>query len=348
MVSSKIFSSFLLINLFYLYSSSLFYPLNTKGVSQKLCAKYTCKVPTKEEKYCAFFNGTSGSQIELIPRCNTSEFCDIGGSDPNEVFYNHEKVNATCKPFPVEMISKRYPGEDCQTDSDCINIPEIKTITRCVNKKCVGIEKDKKCQTTEACLAGLYCDSQTGRCEKQKAEFEDCKSTYECENSLLCYQGQCQDVMFQIPTGTTINEKDVNLDYYCEFGLNIDGVCAKLTVEEKEIKEPRECNGQNLCEYTYEPSTLGKISLPCECGYNNEGLGYCPASHSYKTEAWKKYFLLQKLKYNNECHSYSRYNCYSNYGQLKELLSNAIEELRKGSRYEKGVECAKEVFKNLN
>ncbi len=154
--------------------------------------------------------------------------------------------------------------------------------------------------------------------------------------------------MFQMPVGTQINQRDVSSDYYCEFGISVNGVCASLSLVEKEIPEPRACGEENVCEYTYNPQYLGKISLPCECGYNAEGLKYCPASHDYKTEGWKKYFTMLKLKYNNECHTYNRFNCYQNYELLKELLSNAVDELNKGNRYEQAVECAQEVFKNLN
>ena len=79
-----------------------------------------------------------------------------------------------------------------------MDIEELKVTNKCVNKKCVGLEKDKRCKTTDACLAGYYCDSKTNRCAKQKEEYDTCTSSFECKNNLLCYKGICSNVLFSL------------------------------------------------------------------------------------------------------------------------------------------------------
>ncbi|MCQ2821562.1 MAG: hypothetical protein MJ252_30255 [archaeon] len=343
---SKILSMFLLLSMVFMVKSFQFYPWIEDNSRQKgLCGKFICNPSQKD--YCAKTAFEPGLQVTLNNICASNEYCDIGGTDPNDVFYQHKEIKATCKTIPLNLATKRYPGEECLTNDDCIDITEIKAENKCVNKQCVGLKEDQKCKSTEACSAGLFCESKSGRCKKQRAEYDDCTSSYQCENGLLCYQSQCRDILFSLPVGTKVEQGDVNGDFYCEYGLNINGVCAKLSLIEKELNEPLACTDHNVCEYQYEPESLGKVSLNCECGYNADGLSYCPISHNYKSQVWKKYFTLLKLKYNNECHTYSRYNCYQNYGLLRELIANAREEMVRGSRYHNAVDCAIGIFKNL-
>ena len=346
-VISIIINCIVLLNIYAKVGSFHFFPINEYKATQKgVCAKFKCE-PLQE--YCAVSSLEGGLKVSINSICTKDkEFCDIGGDDPNEIFYSHQVVKAKCKAISTVLESKRYPGEECSKNEDCIDIDEIRVTDKCVNNICVGKKQDQRCKSTEACLAGYYCDSKTNRCAKQKEEYDTCKSSYECQNGLLCYKKQCRDVYFSLPVGTVVEQEDVNSDYYCEYGINVNGVCAKLNLKSNDEAEPQACGTHNVCEYNYEPASLGKVTLPCECGYNTDGLSYCPLSHNYKDQVWHKYFTLLKLKYNNECHTYSRFNCYQNYELLKGLISDAKEEMIRGSRYFNAVDCAADVFKNLN
>ena len=90
-------------------------------------------------------------------------------------------------------------------------------------------------------------------------------------------------------------------------------------------------------------SGKNEINLNCTCGYNSEGIGYCPHYHDYWEEERKEYQDVLKKNYDNECHTENRYNCYKKNNELKEKeLENKII---KGHLYYNSVTCAKKVLK---
>lgn len=336
----KIISFLSALNLIFSFSLGIFPIYESNYLS---CGKYKCE---PDQQYCASSKISPELQITLSPICKNNEYCDIGGNnDPNDVFYQQKEVKGTCKPLQYKPNIQRYPGEECNTDDDCVKpVQGNEELGKCINNKCSGVAQFDKCENTESCLVGSFCSSRSKRCEPQKTEFENCDSSYECANNLLCYQGQCQNVLFSLPIGTKIKEKNIKADYYCKFGLAKNNICVKLVGN----SEYTECRNGEGCVYSYLPSEQGQVSLPCECGYNEEGKGYCPSGHGKNTEAWEKYFKIMQLKYDNNCHTYSRFNCYKNEIEFIKMLKECENELGKGNRYEKSVECASQVFRNLN
>ena len=317
------------------------FPIYEYPENFQTCAKYKC---LDNQEHCASSKLSPEFEITLSNICKSNEFCDIGGNnDPNDVFYEQKEIIGECKPKKYKPTLKRYPGEDCESNDDCAKPAE--GLGKCVEGKCTGIQKYSKCENTDSCLVGTYCDGSTHRCEVQKDEYENCKTSYECKNNLLCYQGQCKDVLFTLDIGSKVNEPSIKPDYYCKYGLAVNNICVKLLGSSMGYTE---CKKGTQCTYTYIPSIQGKATLPCECGYNEEGKGYCPTDHAINTEAWEKYFKIMKLKFDNECHTYSRFNCYKNEEDFIGLVKECENELKMGHRYHKSVECASKVFNGLN
>ena len=308
----------------------------------KYCAKYTCKDNLKS---CAEVESPSISSIEvtLSDVCTGKEKCNIGG-EPNDVFYRLNNETFTCA-LP-EIHRERYPGEECETNADCIfPIGESDNkFHKCENNKCSGYEKGHGCTKTEQCLAGTYCDLEQATCQAQKGSGDDCLDSYECKNDLLCYKGQCQNALFSLEAGTDLS--DINFDHkekYCQFeSIYQNTKCAEIRDGKKD--EFVSCNLGDTCTYTYFPAELGTIEIPCECGYNDKGIGYCRKFHDYQVDDWEQLALYKKRLYNNKCHSKSRYNCYIEDQDNNEQISLYTNKLMRAHLFHDAVKCAEKVL----
>ena len=305
------------------------------------CARYSC-VDNKD--FCAK-SKINGSEISvtLSPICKKGEYCDVGG-DPNKVFYEGKEVRGKCK-SNRPSTQKRYPGEHCTENSQCIynNICDENT------KRCTGKSVDTICSSNIECLSGLYCDQKRHRCTQQKDLYGDCSSSYECSNNLLCHNSHCSDVLYKLPVGTKVEsvDEDIPNDYYCLYGMSISGVCVEFWYEDPELnlkEEKVECKRNDLCHYIYNPIKFGTFTLPCQCGYNRKGNGYCPFPHSVENEKWGKLMKIKRLKAINSCHSLNRFNCYETDEDLERVVRHAKDELVYGAQFYKSEICAKKVF----
>ena len=84
------------------------------------------------------------------------------------------------------------------------------------------------------------------------------------------------------------------------------------------------------------------MEIPCPCGFNAEGQGYCPHFHDYSTKDWNNYRKTLKKNYNNECHTENRFDCYKKDDNNKEKKYR--NDLEKGHLFYKSVTCAKKVL----
>ena len=89
----------------------------------------------------------------------------------------------------------------------------------CVEGKCSGIKKGKKCNYNYQCLAGLYCDINEGICKEQKNKNDICNNSYECKNYLLCFEGKCLDKLFELKEYEKPPENEKNREKYCKYGI---------------------------------------------------------------------------------------------------------------------------------
>ena len=160
MKSKQIIFLFLIIQIFTIPKN--FFPLFLKYKTQTSdkCVKFSCK---ENSKYCAESSGKDLKAI-LSPICKLNkEYCSLG-DDPNIIFYNKKPLKAKCENYIIKTNIIRYPGEDCEENTDCSS-------NKCENKICSGINLNNKCNSTDQCLKGLFCSSKTNRCEYQRKYF---------------------------------------------------------------------------------------------------------------------------------------------------------------------------------
>ena len=310
-------------------------------LKQGNCAKYKCN-NNLDKNLCVKTTYESQFNITIdLKKCNNNKNkCDING-EPNYIFYQEKNYEATCE---KNIYSLRFPGEECYNTSQCV----YESI--CVEGKCSGIKKGKKCDYNYQCLAGLYCDINEGICKEQKNKDDMCNNSYECKNYLLCFEGKCLDKLFELKEYEKPPENEKNREKYCKYGiLDKNGeFCGKI-IDIKNNNNNKDgnynkCERENQCSYL-----LNNIEykIDCPCGYNSEGVGYCPQFHDYFKNDWKKYFKYLKKQYSNNCHTLNRYSCYlenkENLNEYKKLKNKLIY----GHLFYKSVECAIDVL-NFN
>ena len=310
---------------------------------QPKCAVYTYK---DSESFCAKSTYYSKSHIDvtLSDVCQSTEYCNIGGI-PNDVFYQNQNVTGTCTNKENE-IKYRFPGEQCQKDSDCYQIKPNSIFGKCINKQCSGIGSDESCDETSECVAGYYCDKKEKKCLSQKGKGSECSSVYECQNYLLCYEQKCQDVAYSFKTGETlkIDSSEVVFNkYYCELGSAEDKTCTSLANKNTFTDEYLECQFGSNCEYFSLPSK-NAITKTCECGYNSEGKGYCPKAHDKNKDEWIEYYQLKKKLLDNSCHSKNRFNCYDYHQGTKDKINIKKNSLEYGHLFYNAVKNAEKIL----
>jgi hypothetical protein len=250
----------------------------------KTCARYTCK---RNQKLCAHSHydlTTNLTNVLLSDICDSKSTCNIGG-DPNVVFYKKEDVDGKCTLKDPATHLLRYPGEDCKVDTDCWSpdkslYPDEKLVGTCKNGKCQGYGKNDACKQTAWCNVGYYCGVEE-KCVAQKKENTACGKTLECQNHLVCFEGKCQNKLFSQPAGTDVTGKtDIDYELVCSFGKAFGGICDFFnntdTVDPK--TELVKCNPDDDCNYM---TAKGPIKHKCECGFNGNGLSYCPKGNNH-------------------------------------------------------------------
>ena len=323
------------------------YNVEPAPTEEKKCAKYKCVNKLDDNKCAASkFESQSKINVEIADVCDKNNYCYLEGKKPNEYFYEEKNQNAKC--ISSQNINiKRYPGEECNLDTDCVY--PLKSISskfhKCENKKCSGLKKDEKCNSNEECIVGLYCEVSSSLCKEQKKENNNCNLSTDCKNNLLCIDNKCKDALFSYEPGKVTPAKEKNREKYCKYNeINNEGVCIKITDQVKgNENEYIKCERDNECIYTVIPNAYGTIKKNCECGYNNEGQGYCPKFHDYFESDWKKYFKYLKSKYDNNCHTENRYNCYieSSKDDDIKILNN---KLNNGHLFYKSDSCIEKVL----
>ena len=313
------------------------------------CAVYSCKASDYNNEFCATsnFKNVFNISVSLYDICSDDVACKIGG-DPNEVFYNQTNVYSKCY---SKIENKRYPGEKCEVDSECVyplNNPSSQ-FHKCEEGRCNGMEENGICEDNTWCKAGYYCDKYSGKCKEQKGKNDACLETKECQNNLICLEKKCSDKLYSLVDGKELpNYEDVEIQKrFCKSGEVFNFTCVSYNdIANKTGDDQYEkCNFGEKCVYAVKGLSFEKkLEIPCPCGYNSEGVGYCPHFHDYSTADWDEYRKILQDNFYNECHTENRYNCYKKEKIEKEKeLRNKLE---KGHLFYNSVECAKKVLKD--
>ena len=320
------------------------------------CPKFFCDNNIKNCLYGINPFNEKGNNITIKLNnniCSINEYCNINNSinlglnDAMKIMEN-ENIEGQCSIYSY-WPGKRFPGEDCNIDSDCFK-------SKCENGKCKGADNGEYCKNTYECKVGSYCNKNLSKCILQKNEGEQCIEGWDCQNYLGCYRGRC--IKFGILKPGVFNSQkyspfpgDERRYYLCNTG-ELDGddgisgnYCVKTKYSEEWIKKNKkeiDDNGFIKCEYKescFYDNGRRTIKKECGCGYNNEGQGYCPLPSSIRINEWNN-----RIKYiadfaNNKCHTLSRFNCY---------LQNSIKDLLKKKYYDKNTVDAHLFYKSIS
>jgi hypothetical protein len=247
------------------------------------CPKYKC-VESIEAK-CASVSSTLSrlgyNNIELMDVCPKSQSCQVY---PNSIWETLTNLNSNKSFFCKSPSINRYPGEDCNVDYDCMKFDNEVT-GKCKNNFCTGLVEGQKCYKIHTlCKAGSYCDPEEDVCRTQKNKGQPCKSSYECVNDLFCDGLSCDITPFGLVSGSVINNPaDPFVEYFCEYGQYRKDrwYGFKCTIIKQEKPDTMiQCQIGEKCKYTY--GNGEELEKDCECGFNENGQGYCPLGMNFR------------------------------------------------------------------
>ena len=263
----------------------------------------------------------NGKNISILingKQCPENHICQY---DFNKISIN-QNYNFKCEPiYNIEnnnQISNKYPGESCTKNDLCLK-GNFNDAGECVKGNCTGHNLNQKCISNTDCIVGLFCDTEKKICINQKKVNDDCKSSFECLNNLICVNNKCVEY-YSMEIGESINEvkEEINKNKLCKTGVynektnKCDNFISYYNIPNEKISNGFvKCDINNECLYS---SDNGKTiyNKKCECGYNSEGNSFCPLSHDYNNKEWEELFKLRKYIYRNDCHTENRKNCINN------------------------------------
>jgi hypothetical protein len=243
------------------------------------CPKYTC--PNEKKQTCAQLTPTLATQgfnkIELFDTCPVGTYCNIPGIVWQTLTTSNETSVYNCTDVgKLDLFLNRYPGESCEKDTDCYYTDGDQSTGSCKNSKCTGRTVGEFCISHSSCLTGLFCDG--GKCAKQKRKDNLCKDSAECSNELLCHEGQCSLKPYTLGLGKFVGTDSRAGDKCVLSMVDGQGRCTALnqtiSTVDPDLNMFRRCGYGDACAYTL--NGLDTKSVPCECGFNTAGYGYCP------------------------------------------------------------------------
>ena len=343
------------------YDTSPIFSLNQQ------CPKFSCD--SKKEN-CFVANNPlleNGNNISIILNpfsCSEKEYCTLPEENKlinSSLIMKKVSMEGQCKIYQGKKEIKRYPGESCNINSDCLLDNSI-----CKEGKCTGVEEGGTCNETKQCLAGLYCNKVDNQCVKQKKEGEKCVEGWDCNNYLGCYKGRC--IKFgTLKKGIKITNQSAPFpgndlrNYLCITGeLNeVNGLAGDFCVvndyeshwledfrKKPDKKGYIKCNYGEKCIYN---NGRNNITKNCECGYNSNGQGYCPLPSSRNLNAWKERIQFIADSANNNCHTLSRLNCYENNNYEYFVKQRTYEsKTTEAHLFYNSIDCAVKMFVKQN
>jgi hypothetical protein len=270
--------------------------------SVQSCPIYKCESNIKNclQSFNPNNNNSSGIIISLNENiCKENEYCnyDISNTKMLEKYRGNCLIKNTKKPIAL----KRYPGEQCKQDPDCINGLCVNNI--CYSKKLGEICDPNSSEGIHGCGLNLFCapkknTTDLNLCENLKQYSQECTNTHECEMDTICYNGVCSKEYFSFENGRYINPDYIkdnfireNVNYLCQsfYFSSKDNKCAEYKIingnntdSENGYVECDISNKDNSCVYEilYDDKNnefkTHNFTRECKCGFNTEGKAYCP------------------------------------------------------------------------
>lgn len=275
------------------YNKYLVPPISTKN-----CLKFEC---TSKTNFCLqSYNPNNWDSSNITVSLNNN-ICSKKNNErcyynPSEIFALENYTGYCVKNAPDPKIQyKRFPGEACRDDADCLNKLCVKGYCYCKSRGDI-CEKDNP-KDTHFCGLGFYCgrhntSSRNDTCIDLKGTGEECASSYDCKMNLVCYSGVCAKELFSIENDKRIFEENLNDEFIrnnpnllCKSGYydKTNKICARYFLLNKTNADGyAECdiNNENSCVYQVQSDVNNyTFTRECTCGYNSNGKAYCPIDY---------------------------------------------------------------------
>lgn len=256
-------------------------------VSTLACPKYTCG----SEASCAkSFNPNNWNSSDILVTlskgvCLKNQTCAINNIQD---VYSKQQVSFNCE--NGYKLASKEAGEKCSSNDDCMNKNCTSTgVCKFIalGEECDNDDFSKHCGIGGFCVKQSVNGTDKNVCAAQKGKDQNCTSTFECENNLMCYNSTCsiefgtKDDTFEFDPKLTTLEKSyfqticksfvfsftknrcTTYKYHVNHTVNSDGYVACEPTKDK-----------NECSYT--DSFNNNITKACDCGFNAKGNSYCP------------------------------------------------------------------------
>ena len=153
------------------------------------------------------------------------------------------------------FVRKKYTkifflGLYCNKNDECYS-------QNCTQNTCIGLFEGKNCTEHKDCHVGLYCNSLTSQCEKQKEIGEECDTDsryydYDCVNNAGCFQGKCTEYL-SLDEGTFIDQ-NVATGAFCKSGSI--GLTNKKFIVTLKSKQHQKLNVIHVMKVIYVPLNI--------------------------------------------------------------------------------------------
>lgn len=302
------------------------------------CAPTTVKMNTTTCIYPDILHLTYNLQIcsKSTPYC-LSDFSTIS--------------NVTCSAEKPKVVYASYPGEPCNTTTDCI-------YGSCPSGICFGANPQEECKTHADCNAGLRCSG--SKCVSLlKVGEKGCESDFDCSDNSGCNKNSTTGLcvpFFSLRVGAKIStcnpEGQGGYSYLCETGVCLGtswktaaGVCSDAPVSVN--SNPKECTYNSDCKgYTDIFNYTGK----CVCGVNQYAASYCQPffgdlQGAKYLKALKNFFSGGLVKQCNTMRRYSK-ECWNMFGysELYKSLVSAKYEFENYPKLQNNDLCVQSVY----
>jgi len=261
-------------------------------------------------------------------------------------------VNATCAD-KTAFITSRYPGEACDAVNTCAT-------GVCTSGTCPGAKSAAVCNTTLDCVSGTFCVASSKVCAAQLKEGDACVATWDCANNLGCYSSKCvqwgtQDLGADLNVTTnylnaTLNQGFNQISMFCKSGQSNAALqCSETDYAGSTAIDVKtgfaNCSLGDKCTY-FDGKTI--YDVPCQCGYNAAGQGYCPLATALKSnpksDLFKKAFAKSVLKFKNDYHSQNRFSCWDVKTSILDDIRTATHQTANAHLFVDAVKCASDVL----
>lgn len=225
------------------------------------CPKYQCGTETLPEDNC--MRRDQPNDTYNLQLCTGNKVCVAGMFANKGYCYD---------PNPAE--SGGLPGDPCTVNDDCQG-----AYTTCENQICKGGVTGASCDDQDDCDVGYACQNvpTNAVCQKMIAVGGACgdyMTNNLCVNGAVCNNGICVEYFSQ-PNGAivdTASAPSVCMSGYWEVAQErTDKSICRPAPRSPNLPMPIKCDIGTNCY-----SSDGLYSLPCACGFNSNGQGYCP------------------------------------------------------------------------